>query len=351
MKKKIFMSAAALGLIVCTSGAAAQCMQVGPGADMITPGCLYGGPGGDVKYQRLPNYETNIFVDSTTEPIYKYDTIAVITGGGEGMIGYVFPTNPAWLGENFRIEFAGGYRAGSRTHNANNNLAAPPSTYVQLDGSFFVGYGIVNQQVGRLEIDYKQWQIRLTAKSDFPIAPAFILTPSITIFGGRSDAEYLERSRVGVPGNVADGILDEDIETDQYGIRFGAAVAYEATQVLRLFVGGYVGFAYMSSDYSGENCTANSTAPLTDCANTALIAPALNRNVTDSDTEVAFIGGVYAGARYSLGWVIFTVAGEVDYNSAVPGIRHATLANPTPASLTSSGEFAFSGKFEARFPF
>ena len=61
MKQKIIAGAAALGLFVLGAGAAAaQCMQVGPGADMITPGCLYGGPAGAVKFQRLPDYDTNI---------------------------------------------------------------------------------------------------------------------------------------------------------------------------------------------------------------------------------------------------------------------------------------------------
>lgn len=267
------------------------------------------------------------------------------------MIGYVFQQGqmPTWLGENFRIEFAGGYRSGSRDHTANNTLAGPASTYVLLDGAS-VGYGIGTEQQGKLDIDYKQWQIRLTAKSDFPIAPSFILTPSITVFGGRSDTEYLELNRVFGGGSFADAVLDEDIETDQYGVRVGAAVAYEATQVLRLFLGGYVGFAYMNTDYSGQNCNGVINAPLANCGSPGVV-PAFIRTATDSDTEIAFIGGVYAGARYSFGWFIVTVAGEVDYNSAVPGIRHASLTNPAPASLTSSGEFAFAGKVEVRVPF
>src|SRR5262249_30209525 len=142
-----------------------------------------------------------------------------------------------------------------------------------------------------------QWHVAATVKTDYRLTPVKVLTPSITVFGGRSTTDFTYDEFQSVPGGAFERtFISERLRTWSAGGRVGATVTYLATPSLRLFLGANVGAAFERSTYSGNSC--EQEAPVGDCFSPGAIGFARGA-ATDSRSTVAFLAGANIGARYS----------------------------------------------------
>jgi hypothetical protein len=223
------------------------------------------------------------------------------------------------------IEAAGGFwlpgpdgtrKDGLRIEAAFNYLAVDGSTRYSssLPLGFFAidGYGDANGTLGLLNtavIDtrYKKWGIDLTLGREMAISE----TASLSVYTGltysntdfSNDFDLLED---GVPFPV---YLEDDIETDYYGVLVGADAMVPLTPKLRLDIGGRVDLLYA------------------DAAMTAyqdLYPPVLSLRVSDSEDKMAGRLEAHLGLSYDMTPVVLAMGASASYLSDQPYAEHAT---------------------------
>jgi hypothetical protein len=324
-----------------------------PGASMIRAGSWYISAGGGFDYMKLPRYDGNVFTAGNSAPTISFEP-KVFAGGPDATLGYIFKdgTMPAWMGRNFRLEFGFLYRKGAKSSTATNQSAGG-GTIFQVDGtSTAFAFGPNGSTQGSLSADHSRWQLALTARSDYKVAPAWLLSPFISIHGGMGDTDYTGRIRSFVATAAAgavfqDSLMFESVKSWHVGFRTGVNLVWKIRHDLRLYVGGFGGLAYQHSSYNGTSCQGANSVSLSSCSGN-LVARA---TASDSASTIAFVGGVTAGARWRIGRLIVALSGGFRYNTAMPGIRHPSPSNPAAASLTHKGGHAFTGSLRVIIPF
>ncbi len=324
-----------------------------PGASMIRAGSWYLSSGGGIDYLKLPRYDGNVFTAGNAAPILSFEP-KIFSGGPDATLGYIFRDGamPAWMGRQVRLELGFLYRIGKKT-STETNQSVSAGTIFQVDGtSTGFGFGLTGSARGALSADHNRWQLSLTARSDYKVAPSWIISPFVSIHGGQANTDYDGRIRSFVATRVAgtvfqDSLMFESVRTWHLGLRGGANLVWKVTHGMRLYVGGYAGFAYQRSRYNGTSCQGANGVPLNNCTGN-LVA---RGSASDTASTVAFVTGVTAGVRYRLGPVIVALTGAFNYNSAMPGIRHPSPGNTSAASLTHQGGYSFTGGVRFIIPF
>lgn len=332
----------ALGIAV--GGSAAR-------AEAPAPGSFYATIGGKVEFQNLPRYVSNLF-DPSGNPVGSFRPDALVAGP-TGAIGYVLPAGsvPAWLGNNFRLELAGGWQGGGGREHSTTRQRAGGGRYYTLTGTVF-GYGFAGGATtdSALSVNHDQWKIELVAKSDYALAPRWSVTPFFAVGGGATNTRYFLRELTTFFGvGFSRQLLDERAQMWHVGARAGGQLAWQATAALKISLGGFVGFAHQEARYTGQNCVGFLNSEFTTCDVPGVFAAATSA-VTNSSTTLAFLGGAGAGAAYDLGWATISLGGHFSYNSKTPGIRHPSAADPRAAGLVYTGEFAYGGHLKITIP-
>ena len=328
-----------------------------PGASMIRSDTAaskwYISAGGGFDYMKLPRYDGNVFTAGNAAPTISFEP-KVFAGGPDVTLGYMFPDGklPAWLGRNFRLEFGFLYRRGSKSV-TETNRSQSAGTIFQIDGaSTAFGFGAGGSTQGSLSAEHDRWQLSLTARTDYKLAPAWIISPFVGIHGGMGNTDYDSRIRAFVATRVAgavtqDTLMFETVRSWHVGLRAGANLVWKVRHDMRLYLGGYAGVAWQRSRYSGTSCLSAVGATLTSCSGNL----AARASAADTASAVGFVGGVTAGMRWRLGRIIVALNMGLRYNSAMPGVRHPSPSNASAASLVHKGGHSFTGGVRIIIPF
>jgi opacity protein-like surface antigen len=309
--------------------------------------------GGKGEVQHQPRYVSNLFAPNGAS-VGTYSPKSTLFGP-TGALGRVFAdgTFPAWLGRNVRLELSGGWQGGGSKTNASTLGISGGGTYMTLTGTP-IGYGFgANARVdGTLEHRQDQWELALTLRSDYALAPAWTLSPHVSITGGANNSDYLMRELSIIAPLFNRQLIEEKLRTTHVGLRAGATLTWQATAAARLNLGGFVGFAQQWTRYSGVNCSAATNVEFGSCNDPATggALAFVKSSLSSTASSLAFLAGAHAGGSYDFGWMIVSLSGHYRYNSQVPGIRHPSPGDPRAAGAIFTGEHAYGGTVKVTIP-
>jgi len=302
---------------------------VTPGADMVVPGDWYVAPGYRNQSIKLPR------IDNAMRALPSANALVSLrpeftASGINGTIGYAFRENtlPLWMGTNVRAEVTGYWVTANHKFAAETPGTIPNISLFRIDG---VTTGLSGLHLGTqstIRATSQQWQAALRMLSDYALAPQWILSPEIAIVGGRQNDDYKLFER-GQQTNLFNDRRTYDVDTTRIGGWVGSRITYKPIAWLALHAGGYVGAAHTSASLRAFE-EFNSGVGIT------------NVSVSTSRTTLALIAGGQAGVTLGSGGpVIFVVAGGIDYNSRVAGVRVPTFADPGPIRIEFQGAWNY----------
>lgn len=335
MRKECLAGAFALVSITTFQPNVAAEMQTVFGTPVTMPGPygFYGGFGLIYQSMGFPNLTSaNQAADPATfqtlgQPLWSSDYRVSMVGPG-GVIGFGFPdgTLPAWLGQNFRVELGGHWLAGALDFSA--DPVSPERRRLSLTGVVQAFAGAPS--VVRITTAVSQWRSALSAKSDFPLGPQWMLTPVIDVFGG----ETLSRTTMSetLPNLFLDRTYSR-IHWRDIGATVGATFTFFATPSIALHAGARLGIAHRGASL---DATKTSGVPPNVVASSSLSV---------DKSRVTFLPAGEIGATFNPGssWTIGIVAGVL-YDTHVPQFvgpsapaGSAAGAQGSPADLRFAG--------------
>lgn len=290
-----------------------------PGAEMVLHGNWYIGSGYRYQTIRLPRIDNamralpNPGALATLEPDFS-------AHGFNGTVGYVYRQGvyPAWLGQNLRVEVGGSWVTSNYQSSGGNFGTIPAISLFRVDGVNSGLAGLHLNTTSSIRVVSQHWQLALRAASDFPLTPQWFVSPEIAIIGGRQFDDY----KLLETGQQTFAFVDQrtyDVNTTRIGGHGGARLTYKPINTIALHVSGYAGMLYTRASLRALETFSTGT-PLT-------------INASDSRTAAAFITGGQVGASASAGFFILSVAGGIDYNSRVAGVRVPTFADTGPIGI------------------
>jgi hypothetical protein len=269
-------------------------------------------------------------------PVQSYAprvTGASVSGG----IGYVFPHGTFW-GDRFRVELNT-----KVTHATDSQSASNFAT--QIMRSNLAGVGVTTSglgflQLSRLSTEYQSWQVGLKEATDFRFG-SVLLTPSITVFGGRSyvEQDFFEVSAdlAGNPSPVESYAATSTVKWKDWGAKFGLDVSTDLMPGLGVGLKGNVGFAARR-----VNLSANDTPGFV----LSLFFPPVEIN-TDANT-VPLLANAEANVFFKSpsSNAVLRFFGGINYDSRVPGISAPVIVSAvggpgTPAGIKFQAETSF----------
>lgn len=227
------------------------------------------------------------------------------------------------------IEVAGGLRLqGLDTAPADNTRFEVALNYLTADAKnrvsssiplgFFAidGFGDANGTLGSvntavLDTNYKTWGIDLKVAKDVkvlglePLTLFTGLTYSNTVLA--NDFNLIED---GIPSPV---YLEDEIDTDYYGLFVGIDAAYPLNQQLFFDFGGRLELLYADAQMAAQQ---------------DFLPPIIMLNVNDSEDKIAGRVAAHLGLSYDLNPVVFGIGAAASYLSYQPYAEHpATVAD------------------------
>jgi len=255
-------------------------------------------------------------------PIQSYDqrvTGASVAGG----IGYVFPHGTFW-GDRFRVELNAKITHATESQSGRNlatqimrsNLAGAA---VNSSGSGFL-------QLSNLSTEYQAWQTGLMAATDFRFG-AVSLTPSVTVFGGRSyvvqDFFEVSADLAGNPSPVESYSATSSLRWTDVGAKLGLDARTDLTPSFGVGLKGSVGFAARDVNLRASDAPGFILS---------LFFPPATID-TDANT-VPFLANAEASifVKSPSSNAVLRVFGGLNYDSRVPGISAPVIVSPVPGT-------------------
>lgn len=255
-------------------------------------------------------------------PVQSYDPR--VTGASVAVgIGYVFPYGTFW-GDRFRIELNAKITRANESQSGRNlatlimrsNLAGAA---VSTSGPGFL-------QLSNLSTEYQAWQTGLMAATDFRFG-AVSLTPSITVFGGRSyiaqDFFEISADLAGNPSSVESYAATSILRWTDLGAKFGLEARTELTSSLGVGLKGSVGAANRSVNLNAHDAPGFVLS--------LFFPPA---SIDTSANTVPFLANAEASVfvKSPSSDAVLRVFGGINYDSRVPGISAPVILSSVPGT-------------------
>jgi hypothetical protein len=270
-------------------------------------------------------------------PVQSYDPRAA-GASFSGGIGYVFPHGTFW-GDRFRVELNARF-----IHATDSQSGRDLETLIyrsNLFGSAVSTGGPGFLVLSKLSTEYQSWQTGLMAATDYRFG-AVLLTPSITVFGGRSyieqDFSEVLADLAGNPSGVESYAATSALRWTDWGAKLGIDARTDVTSGLGIGLKGSVGIADRH-----VNLSANDTPGFI----LAIFFPPAAID-TDANT-VPFLANAEASIflKSPSSNATLRVFAGLNYDSRVPGIS-APVINPavtgvpgTPAGIKFEGDTSY----------
>jgi hypothetical protein len=255
-------------------------------------------------------------------PVQSYEprvTGASVSGG----IGYVFPYGTFW-GDRFRVELNAKIARANETQSGRNlatlimrsNLAGAA---VSTSGPGFL-------QLSNLSTEYQAWQTGLMAATDFRFG-SVSLTPSITVFGGRSyiaqDFFEISADLAGNPSSVEGYAATSTLRWTDVGAKFGLEGRAELTPILGVGLKGSVGAA---------NRNVNLTAHDAPGFVLSLFFPPASIDTSTNTVPFLANGEASIFVKSPSSNAMLRVFGGINYDSRIPGISAPVIVSSVPGT-------------------
>jgi hypothetical protein len=331
----------------------------GNAAEPFTRGQLYTGASVFGGLQQLPSVRSTISVfESFGGPFVSGSTFDRDPSGVQsgGMIGYMFAGGslPTWVGQRVRLELSGNALFYSAKNSRSTYVPQGSGLTVAGIGGTTLSSGIATYRNWTLHEDYRVrregFGLALTLASDHPMGPSLVLSPSISLFGGRTDDSYRIQSRFVIPFGDLPHQLNERLNTDEFGLKIGLTAQWQFAAGWSVNLAGRAGMVYLRSRLNGEDClVTNPVRPGTDCGPSG--SPLYyNSVVSTRDTAFGFRGGASGSISADLRYAIVTVGGSFRYDSHIPGVsnpqfRGQTFLNYHVAGGNSAARIKYSDGF------
>ena len=235
MTTRLF-SAVVAGLFSVISGHAfAQVLPPTSFTSPVKPGFWYLSFGGYGAVQDLPSYThgTMAFGPSAGQPGLEFDSSAAGPGVA-GVVGYAIDRAGGIWGERPRVEvglsafFGSGSSSAFRSVTGADHLLSPITTPVGVTA--FTGGGA--DFYGKLKLHDDEVDTTLRFKTDFTIAPNFVMSPFVGIIGGDQETQY--EMTFNAVSNTAgfqpySGSYKQDIHAYHFGGEIGTGLSYWVT--------------------------------------------------------------------------------------------------------------------------
>jgi hypothetical protein len=267
--------------------------------------------------------------------------------GISGAVGYRWPSASA-----FRVEFGGSYVKADRTQSS-----AVPTVGAFVYGLIYLsGRGGDNFACGvctlnaTLSSSYHAWTVHATAAHDLRFG-AVTFSPSLAVFGGRSDVDQSLTQQLNVPivGVSETYRATSALAWRDWGARLGLRSDIELTDWLGLELGGSVGAARRSTSLSANDIDSGTTSAFNGAT-----------AVSASKSATPFLANAEASATIKpiRGAAIKAFAG-LNYDSRVPGISApgftgtpggvATIGTPADILFKSRTSYYAGGSMTVKF--
>ena len=267
-------------------------------------------------------------------PIQSYDqrvTGASVAGG----IGYVFPHGTFW-GDRFRVELNA-----KITHATESQSGRNLATLIMrsnLAGAAVSSSGPGFLQLSNLSTEYQAWQTGLMAATDFRFG-AVSLTPSVTVFGGRSyvvqDFFEVSADLAGNPSPVESYSATSSLRWTDWGAKLGLDARTDLTPSFGVGLKGSVGFAARDVNLRASDAPGFVLS---------LFFPPATID-TDANT-VPFLANAEASifVKSPSSNAVLRVFGGLNYDSRVPGISAPVIVSPVPGTPGIPAGIKFEGE-------
>lgn len=333
------VAAAGIGALPGTSTAADIPVKAPPQAVAQQVGNFYVWVDGSYRSVGLPTYDLGFkrlapatFLNQG--PAESYDPRAK-GWGVAGAMGYVLPSG-------LRVELGGSYVDADVSQSGIGSVPGAGGTFLQLlNGTVVTSQGCAVPTVcatnSRLSSNFDAWSINLKASRDLT-SGNFVLTPSGTLFGGRSRnnqtfAQHFSFAAVPVAFGI-DYRANSSVRWSDIGAKAGLDVTLNLSREFSIGAGGTLGVAYRDASLSANDictnaggngeCLTNPASILSANANsTPFLANAEGRIIYRPTAAVALRG--------------FT---GVNFDSRVPGIAtpaFSTTVIPSTAPPNNQG--------------
>jgi hypothetical protein len=181
------------------------------------------------------------------------------------------------------------------------------------------GFTNVQPLMEELRIFRESWSLGLRVASDVRLNQDWVLTPQITLYGGRTADTFKYAMQYGTYNPIH--VVHERIRTREIGGDFAAALTWRASPWLSFNVTGRVGVVSLASDMNGRDCHSSKSC---------VSGTAVSQIVSDSRSRVGLRAGGGVGANIDLGYVMLSISGFVSYDSAIAGIRNPAFRSAPP---------------------
>jgi hypothetical protein len=255
-------------------------------------------------------------------PLQSYDprvTGASVAGG----IGYVFPHGTFW-GDRFRVELNAKITQATESQSGRN--LATQIMRSNLAGAAVSTSGPGFLQLSSLSTEYQAWQTGLMAATDFRFG-AVSLTPSITVFGGRSyvvqDFFEVSADLAGNPSPVESYSATSSLRWTDVGAKLGLDARTDLTPSVGVGLKGSVGFAARDVNLRAGDAPGFVLS---------LFFPSATID-TDANT-VPFLANAEASifVKSPSSNAVLRVFGGLNYDSRVPGISAPVIVSSVPGT-------------------
>ncbi len=317
----------------------------------------YVGGGYRYQYDGLGNFGHQVFFrDASGNFAPAHDPeLKVTKHGPAGLLGYRFgdAALPAWLGANVRIDVSGWYLFGSASATSERPGRVTGFRTTRITGATnLAGIGGGESSTVAVRAVTEDWRLNLRMASDFPLSYNLLLTPSVTVLGGQTQAKFKQRYDDSI-GQV--NAVNARIDTDEIGGSVGAALTFKPTASLAFSLGGFVGLIHRSAHMIGSDCfsVGGRAAPCNPPPNGLYFGT----STAENRTKTAFIGGGEIGAAFSpadawsvsLNGSITYDNGVATYRGPVPGATTGAQGTAAGVRFTSEIGYAVTARFALRF--
>lgn len=255
-------------------------------------------------------------------PLQTYDprvTGASVAGG----IGYVFPYGTFW-GDRFRVELNAKITRANDSESGRN--LATLIMRSNLNGAAVSTSGPGFLQLSSLTTEYQAWHTGAMAATDFRFATV-LLTPSITVFGGRSyiaqDFFEISADLAGNPSSFEAYAATSTLRWTDIGAKFGLEARAELTPILGVGLKGSVGVANRSVDLNAHDAPGFVLS--------LFFPPAV---IDTSTNTVPFLANGEASifVKSPSSDTMLRVFGGINYDSRMPGISAPVILSSVPGT-------------------
>ncbi len=312
-------------------------------APLVEPNSWYVTMGGGVEVTNLQKWD--ILWNATSglgNPVGYGDDL--LGGGYQFTLGHVFgrQLDPQIWGGRLHLSASGSYLHAS----SESTIGSSPGIVADMI-NFTAGFPflLLNPLSVDFSSEYHGFGAELRAGVDYTVDAGFLVTPSLSLFGGSTDLKqtaFIEE-RPDSPSPHFFDRLSQEVRTDRIGATLGLGASYALGGGLYLKGGAEVGMAYAATKGTISQCAGGLSA--TRVCNGAFF----DETASLQASALALVAGGGLGLDYDLGFAVIGLAGQANYDGTTASFDYPDFPGDR-LHLEHVGSWSYGGGITVTVP-